>query len=144
MRARDYRWWYRLYRRMRGIPPPLYREISNSPNWGYCWRKHSLHDHACRGRITTEHAIIYRGQQVNEAWAIIRICAYSHNVDEYQDSGIMNKEINEWIALSRLVRLPPEELAIQMRKYPLNKWFDRLEYLTSKYGDLVLSTTKKA
>lgn len=127
---------------MRGIPKKIYEQIRSNPDYGYCWRRHTLHDHQCRGRITLEHAIIYKGQQVNEVWAIIPICAYAHSVDQWQDSGILNKEINEWIAFSSLVRLPKSELVLQIRKYRMVNWLQKLEYLTEKYGDFSLSTTK--
>ena len=114
--------------------------MTANPDWEYCWRRYALHDHQCQGRITTEHAMIHHGRQVNEVWAIIRICAWAHEVDQFQDGGGLNKEINEWIALTRLVQLPKDELIYQMRKYPTNKWMDRLKYLTKKYGSYTLST----
>lgn len=58
-------------------------------------------DGNCGGRITLEHTLIYAGRQIDEAWAIIKICAYHHAVDEYQDGGDLNKEKNVWIALNR-------------------------------------------
>lgn len=61
--------------------------------------------HVCGGRITWEHVLTYGGKQINEKWAIIQICAKSHAVDGFQDSGAMNKEKNTWVALNRATDL---------------------------------------
>lgn len=66
----------------------------------------------CAGRITKEHAIIYAGKQLQEEWAILDICVYHHEVDEYQDGGGMNKEKHIWLALCRA----PEERLLALRK----------------------------
>jgi len=58
-------------------------------------------DGNCQGRITREHTLIYGGKQIDEVWAIIKICAYHHEVDEFQDGGGLNKEKNIWVALNR-------------------------------------------
>lgn len=63
-----------------------------------CARKQ---DGGCKGRITWEHALIYAGRQIDEVWAIIKLCAYHHGVDEFQDCGDLQKEKNVWIALNR-------------------------------------------
>lgn len=55
----------------------------------------------CAGRITREHAVIYAHRQLDEAWAIIKICARHHSVDEWQDRGLLDKEKNMWVALNR-------------------------------------------
>jgi len=60
-----------------------------------------LKDENCSGRITREHTLIYAGRQIDEVWAIIKICAWHHSVDEFQDSGGLNKERNVWVALNR-------------------------------------------
>ena len=58
-------------------------------------------DGKCAGRITWEHAIQFRGRQLDEPFAIIKICARHHSVDEYQDCGLLDKEKNLWVALNR-------------------------------------------
>ena len=55
----------------------------------------------CAGRITFEHAIIYAGRQLNEKWAIIPLCEYHHAVNQYQDTGDLDKQKNICIALMR-------------------------------------------
>ena len=55
----------------------------------------------CGGRITREHCLTYGGRQIDEAWAIIKICARHHGVDQYQDNGILDKEKNVWVALNK-------------------------------------------
>lgn len=60
-----------------------------------------LKDSNCSGRITREHCLTYGGRQIDEAWAIIKICAWHHSVDQFQDGGGLNKEKNVWVALNR-------------------------------------------
>jgi len=55
----------------------------------------------CAGRITREHALIYAGKQIDEPWAIVKICSRHHSVDEYQDGGLLDKEKNVWVALNK-------------------------------------------
>lgn len=57
--------------------------------------------HECGGRITLEHALIFAGKQVQKRFAIIPVCAAGQDVDEYQDSHRMDKEMNRWVALNR-------------------------------------------
>ena len=65
----------------------------------------------CRGRVTKEHAITYKGSQLQEEWAILDICAFHHGVDNYQDSGDLIKEKHTWIALNRAPEGRLEELS---------------------------------
>lgn len=81
---------------MRKIPEPIKRELEAEPN--LCARRH---DSPCGGRITWEHAIIFAGKQLNEVWAIIKLCERHHGVNGYQDRGELNKERNIQIALNR-------------------------------------------
>jgi len=80
---------------MRPISPKVKKELDNEPD--VC----ALKDENCAGRITREHTLIYAGRQIDEVWAIIKICAYHHEVDEFQDGGGLNKEKNVWVALNR-------------------------------------------
>lgn len=57
--------------------------------------------HECGGRNTWEHAFIYAGRQIQERWAIICICAAGQDVDRFQDSHRMDKDLNKWVALNR-------------------------------------------
>lgn len=82
----------------------------------------------CAGRITWEHALIYAGRQLDEAWAILCICSYHHGVDEYQDCGDLNKEKHEWLAL----RQAPEGRLEELSKAVNYK--QRLKYLDSIYA----------
>lgn len=85
---------------MNNIPPWVKREILADHDYTLCMRA-DHHGHVCAGRITFEHAIIHAGSQLQEKFAILSICAYGHSVDQYQDSGDLNKEIHLWIALNR-------------------------------------------
>lgn len=84
---------------MRPIPLKLKKEINEDPLYKICARK-GLHDHVCEGRITMEHALVYAGRQVNAKFAIIPLCAKAHSVDQFQDGGDLDKEINTWISLN--------------------------------------------
>ncbi|MFA6097580.1 MAG: hypothetical protein WC788_08225 [Candidatus Paceibacterota bacterium] len=92
----------------------------------FCERQAMLHDHICHGRSTREHAWIYSGRQINEAWAIIKLCEYAHSVGTYQNNGILNKEINHWISLQHAT---PEDL----KKYQKVNWDQVKIYLNKKY-----------
>jgi hypothetical protein len=61
----------------------------------------ALKDSNCSGRITWEHCLTFGGKQIDEAWAIIKICEYHHSVNKFQDIGGLNKEKNIWCALNK-------------------------------------------
>ena len=58
-------------------------------------------DGACQGGMTWEHAIIYAGRQLDEAWAIVILCEYHHAVNNFQDGGDLQKEKNVWLAINQ-------------------------------------------
>ncbi len=93
----------------------------------FCMRQAFFNDHICNGRLTLEHAFIHAGKQINEKWAIISICAWAHDVDEWQDAGNLDKDKNQYIALARAT---PEEL----EKYKKTNWEQLYNYLIGKYG----------
>lgn len=86
----------------------------------------------CAGRITWEHALIYAGKQIDEPWAIIKICARHHSVDQYQDCGLLDKEKNVWVSLNRATT---EEL--QAYSKVINYGYEK-KRLNKKYGIPVL------
>lgn len=98
-----------------------------------CERRLALHDHECEGRITREHALVYAGKKIDESWAIVLLCAKAHNVDLFQDIGILDKRINEWIAINRMT------VEIE-RKYRRFNWSQKKAYLNSLFGKMRLST----
>lgn len=81
----------------------------------------------CAGRITWEHAIVYAGKQIDEQFAILKICEFHHAVNKYQGGGDLNKEKHEWLAYNRA----SEEDKL---KYPRINWEQKLSYLNAKYG----------
>jgi hypothetical protein len=89
----------------------------------------------CSGRITWEHALIYAGKQIDEVWAIIHLCAYHHEVDEFQDGGGLDKEINVWIALNRATT---DELLQYSKAIDYQRMRTRLN---NKYGNPKIKTT---
>lgn len=98
---------------MHKTPKKVFDEIATERP--YCERADIFHDHECSGRSTMEHAWIYAGRQINEKWAIIRLCEYAHSVGPYAMNGILNKRINQWISLQHAT---DEDL----KKYPRMKW----------------------
>lgn len=75
--------------------------MTNDPFYKSCSRNDLLGDHICQPNpmngqmIEWEHAMYYRGQQINEKWAIIPLCWWSHS------GGGLVKDISKWIALNR-------------------------------------------
>lgn len=118
---------------MRKISDEVKEKIEKDERRGRCFRALARRDHVCAGRITREHAMIYSGRQVDEAWAIIDLCAKAHSVDEFQDGGIMDKRINEWIALNLI-----EDWDEVNKKYPRNDWVRKVKWLNKQYGEMKL------
>lgn len=85
-------------------------------------------ENCCMGGLTWEHAIIYGGRQLDEAWAIVILCEYHHAVNNYQDGGDLNKELNVAIALNQAT---DEEL---MAVSKVINYIEMREKLNEKYG----------
>lgn len=81
---------------MRKISPQVKKELEKEPN--VCARRF---DGECDGRITWEHTLIFGGKQIDEVWAIIKICEFHHAVNRHQDGSGLDKQKNIWIALNR-------------------------------------------
>lgn len=81
---------------MRPISPKVKQALLQEPD--ICARRA---DGSCGGCITWEHTLIHAGKQIDEVWAIIKLCEYHHSVGIYQDKGDLWKERNVWIALNR-------------------------------------------
>lgn len=119
---------------MRPIPESLKKEILADPYYEKCAR---ADEGDCQGRITWEHAIIYKGQQVNALWAIIPICAFHHDVDQFQDGGNLDKEKHEWIALNRATDEDILDMTCELIISSYSKaiyYTRRLSYLNTIYG----------
>lgn len=119
---------------MRKISPRVKAILEAEPQ--VCAR---VKDGGCAGRITWEHALTYAGKQIDEAWAIIKLCERHHAVNTYQDMGDLNKAKNIWIALMRATY---EELKAYSKAIDLIK---RREFLNNIYGDKpkIKSTKRK-
>lgn len=113
---------------MTKIPSKIVKEIVADPSHLYCALE-GLHGHVCGGRITWEHALIYSGKQIQERWAIISICEKAHAVDEYQDAGTMNKDLNVWVALNQGTE---EDFKKFPRAFP--SYYAQRERLNKIYG----------
>ena len=108
---------------MRPISQKVKETLEQEPN--VCARSQ---DGNCDGRITWEHALIYAGKQIDEVWAIIKLCEYHHAVGKYQDGGNLLKEKNEWIALCRATDQ-------ELDKYPKANYKCRKQRLDKIYGN---------
>lgn len=91
------------------IPEKLKKEMDTDPFYSTCCL-YGQRDHVCEGRITREHAVIVAGNRVNKKWAIIPLCAKYHEVDQYQDSHNMDKQMNIWVALNRATEQDIKEI----------------------------------
>lgn len=110
---------------MNNIPSKLRSEIKDDPYYRFCARADV---HECAGRITWEHALTFRGSQIQKRFAILPLCAKAHSVDEFQDGGDLNKEINIWMCLNRAT---DEELC-EISK--AKDYFFERRRLNEKYG----------
>lgn len=99
---------------MNSIPPKLRVQLASDLYMGVCARRNA----ECEGRITWEHAWLYAGKQIQEAWAIIPLCEHHH-----LGTGL-HKPTNQLIALNRAT---PEEL----KKYPNVDWEKERKRLTA-------------
>lgn len=105
------------------------------PYYHQCARAAALNDHVCeadpvRGRlIEWEHAMYYKGERINEPWAIVPICYLVHR------GGKLNKEINQWLALNRATDA-------ELKAFPRANFLFQRDYLNKKYGTPGLSTDK--
>jgi len=107
---------------MNNMPIKLRKDLDKLPYYKKCARK----DIQCKGRITWEHALYYRGRQIQEPWAIIPLC-YEHHL-----GFCLDKRENELIALTRLFE-SEEWTKDAENKYPkaIDGWRQRLKYLIS-------------
>lgn len=111
------------------IPVKLREKMAKLPEYHDCLRRVLLRDHVCSpdpvsGKlIEWEHTLTYAGKQIQEMWAIIPICWWSH-----RGPGL-NKAINRWIALNRATDKELEKYRkanfIQM-KNGLNETFGKI------------------
>lgn len=86
---------------MNNVPRKLRKQLSTDPEYQRTSHCMLAGYHQCGGRNTWEHPFIFAGRQIQEAWAIICVCAAGQDVDQYQDSHRMDKEMNRWVALNR-------------------------------------------
>lgn len=110
---------------MHRTPKKIFDEISRERP--PCERNAIFHDHECGGRSTMEHVWIYAGRQIDEKWAIIRLCEKAHSVGPYQNNGILNKEKNRYISLIHASD-------IDLAKYPKVDWRQIRAHLGKQYG----------
>jgi hypothetical protein len=103
---------------MRPIPKKLRDILNKDPFMAVC----CLADSECDGRIEFDHAVEYRGRQVNEIWAIVPVCEHHHAGQQY-------KERRQLVALNRAT---VQELEAMSK----TNWIQRRDYLRTKYPRL--------
>lgn len=115
---------------MSPIPKRIRELIDKDPFYKNC-ALYGQHGHACEGRITMEHAIIFAGTQLQELWAIIPLCAHGHGVDQFLGGESTSKDLRIWVALNR---------ATELERARISKAVDyhrELQRLNVKYGAYV-------
>jgi len=113
---------------MNKIPPKLREEMAQDGYYSTCSRKAIFEDHICQpdpltGKMVEwEHTLIFASKQIQEKWAIIPICWFTHR------GGHLDKEKNVIIALNRAT---DDEL----RKYSKTiNYIELRKRLNKKYG----------
>lgn len=106
---------------MRPIPLKLRTEIAKDKFMARCIYCDLGRGFECNGRVEWEHAFLYAGKQINEAWAIVPVCTYHHRGDG------LDKHYNEYRAI---IRADIHDLQIRM---PKKDWKQIKEFLTNKY-----------
>lgn len=109
----------------------LRAEMNLDPEYHDCMLR-NFPGHVCGGRKSTwEHAIYWQGKRLQRKWAIVSICAKSHEVDFFQDAHTMDKKLNIWLALNRAT---DEELRAISK---VEDYFRMRDNLNKKYGPYV-------
>lgn len=104
----------------------LREEVTNDPEYQVCMLSGY---HVCEGRLTNEHALYYDKKKIQKKFAIVKVCASGHGVDQYQDAPTeLPKDMREWVALSRAT---DEEIRSISKAV---NYTQRLKYLEGKYG----------
>ena len=107
---------------MRPIPLKIRKQLAEDPNMKVCiYTSEDAPNHDCGGRITFEHAIVYSGRQVTDAWATVPCC------ENHNSGRAMVKTYNRLRALEKAT---PEDLA----KYPRVDWEQEKRFLKSKFS----------
>lgn len=99
---------------MKPIPLKLRADIQADP-WmtRCCLAKFSWH--TCGGRIEWEHRWLYKGERIQEAWAILPLC---HDGHELKTRGTGAQKTKDALAVISLSRATSDDLA----KYPKMDW----------------------
>jgi hypothetical protein len=99
---------------MQPIPKKMIAEMLADPEYQKC-----AVDNGCGGALEFHHALRYAGRQVNEKFAIVRLC-YRHHRGPEKSEGMAKAEA---VALSRIA------IEVIQGKYPKSDWQQRKKYL---------------
>jgi len=114
---------------MSSIPLKVKKQILDDPFYNKCIHERYRGIERPQERITFEHAWLYAGKQIQEAWAIVP-CKESFNIGVSGDE----KEFNRFIAIMRAdlddlrARLPKKDWMAERRK---------LEGKFAKYKEMI-------
>ncbi len=107
---------------MSEIPLKIKNQISNDPFYETCIHERYRGLKKPNERITMEHAWIYAGRQIQDAWAIVP-CKESFNIGVTGD----NKDFNRFISLMRA------DIEKVVGKYPKKDWRGERRRLMGKF-----------
>lgn len=99
---------------MRPIPPKLRDEMAADPFYKRCCITGSM-----RGKIEWHHALIFKGRQVNEKWAILPVSKEVH-------ASVSNPKIKQYLDWIMLNRATDEQLKKYSKAVDLIAERDRL------------------
>lgn len=99
--------------------------IESDPFYKQCAR---IEEGNCSGRITLDHSLYFAGKRLDDWWSLVPVCEFHHSVNKFQDSGDLNKEKHQWIALNRA---PLEDL----KKYDRANFIEKRNLLNRKFGE---------
>lgn len=99
------------------IPPKMRAEMAKDKFYSRC----CLQSSECRGRIQWHHHLKWRGQRVNEKWAILPLCEHHHAIESHF-----------YPQLTRIMVLRASEEELQKYSKAINYVQMRKNYLASE------------
>ena len=102
---------------MRPTPIKLRKQIAADPFMRRCIYSQ------CNEKPEWEHAFLYAGKQINEAWNIIPVCAYHHR------GWGFDKDYNRYRAIIRA------DIKDLQKRMPKKNWTQIKNYLTKKFNE---------
>lgn len=105
---------------MRPIPLPLRDLLNDDP-----FMKKCCYQDCGSQDVEWNHALQYRGRQINEWYAIVPLCQYHHR----GNNGTIFADVKDWCSWVAIMRGMKDLQA----KYPKRNWLQEKNYLTRKF-----------